>query len=222
MNVLGVDRFAVIGFSGGATVALTTAAAAPDRITVAHLGGALGSLESLRGGELGLARSTMFRVMTSSRGLAKAMLRLQRRNLNKSVGAKLRTPTYAIFELLGGSAAGAQLPAMENYARTTSPEQLAAFVQGYVEGAANTEGVLSDLATLREPIDLVRITVPVELWHGTEDNAVPIAAARVLTAQLPNGTLHELDGEGHFVFLTHGQEICAAIASAARPDTVKT
>jgi pimeloyl-ACP methyl ester carboxylesterase len=221
MSLLGVDRFAVIGFSGGATIALSAAAAAPDRVTVVHLGGALGSLAYLHGGELGRVRSTMFRAMTSSPALARAMLRLQRRSLRKNLSAKMATPTYAVFELLD-AAAGAQLPALEDYVRTTSPDQLAAFAQGYVEGAGNTEGVLSDLAAFRAPIDFGRITVPVELWHGTEDKAIPIAVAHVLASQLPNATLRELDGEGHFVFLTHSREICTSIASATRPDTLKT
>lgn len=222
VDLLGVDRFAVVGFSGGATIALATAAAVPERVSVVHLGGALGSLASLRGGELGRVRSTMFRAMSSSRRLAKAMLRLQRRSLRKNLGTKLATPTYAVLELLGGAAAGAQLPALENYVRTTSPDELAAFAKGYMEGANNTEGVLSDLDAFRIPIDFARITVPVELWHGTDDNAIPIAAARVLAANLPKATLHELTGEGHFVFLTHGKEICTAIASTTRSEAIKT
>jgi pimeloyl-ACP methyl ester carboxylesterase len=215
-NLFGFDRFAVVGFSGGANIALAVAAAAPDRVTVAHLGGALGSLASLRCGELGRARSTMFRAMTSSRGLAKTMLRLQRHSLRKNVGAKLATPTYAAFELLSGAAAGAQLPALENYVRRSSPADLAAFVEGYMRGADSTDGLLADLAAFRQPITFDRITVPVELWHGTKDRAIPIAAARVLAAELPNATLHELEGEGHFVLLSHGGEVCTAIACATQ------
>lgn len=218
---LGFDRFAVIGFSGGATIALAVAAAAPGRVTVAHLGGALGSLASLRGGELGRGRSTMFRLMSSSRRLAKTMMGLQRRSLRKNLGTKLETPSYAAFELLGGAAAGAQLPALEDYVRRSSPKDLAAFAEGYLEGADCTEAVLADLAAFRAPIDFDRIAVPVELWHGTEDNAIPIAAARVLAAELPNATLHELEGEGHFVLLSHGREVCAAIANAPQPERVK-
>ena len=218
---LGFDRFAVIGFSGGATIALAVAATASDRVTVVHLGGALGSLASLRGGELGRVRSTMFGAMSSSRRLAKTVMGLQRRSLRKNLAAKLATPSYAVFELLGGAAAGAQLPALEDYVRRSSPNDLAAFAEGYLEGADSTDGVLSDLAAFRAPVDFARITVPVELWHGTEDRAIPIAAARVLAAELPSATLHELDGEGHFVLLSHGREVCAAIANAAHSETVK-
>jgi pimeloyl-ACP methyl ester carboxylesterase len=213
---LTIGRFAVVGFSGGANSALAVAAAAPDRVIAAHVGGALGSLSSLRGGELGRARRTMFRAMSYSPRFAKAMAALQRRSLRKNLGDKLNTPTYAIFELLSGAAGGSQLPALENYVRRSSPRDLAAFVEGYFAGAKGTDGLLADLATFTSPIDFDRITVPIELWHGTADQAIPIEAARVLAGRLPNATLHELADEGHFVLLSHGSEICTAIARALR------
>jgi pimeloyl-ACP methyl ester carboxylesterase len=59
------------------------------------------------------------------------------------------------------------------------------------------------------------LTTPVELWHGTDDGAVPFSYAEALSKLLPNATLHQLEGEGHFVFLTHGDEICQSIHGAA-------
>src|SRR5690348_2952515 len=43
-GALGLDRFAVVGFSGGAAYSLATAHAAPERVTVVHVGGGIGSL----------------------------------------------------------------------------------------------------------------------------------------------------------------------------------
>jgi pimeloyl-ACP methyl ester carboxylesterase len=96
-----------------------------------------------------------------------------------------------------------------------------AFVRGYIEGLRSTDGILSDLRAFGTAIAFDRITVPVELWHGTEDQAIPIGASRALAAHLPNATLHECSGEGHFVLLTHAEDVCRAIAGTGRPEAAQ-
>ena len=59
--------------------------------------------------------------------------------------------------------------------------------------------------------DLSALTMPVEIWHGSDDPAVPLPFARQLAASLPNATLHICDGEGHFVFLSHPGEVLDAV-----------
>jgi hypothetical protein len=46
-------------------------------------------------------------------------------------------------------------------------------------------------------VPLDAITAPSSLWIGTNDNNVPIDAARKLARIIPNCELIELDGEGH-------------------------
>jgi pimeloyl-ACP methyl ester carboxylesterase len=43
------------------------------------------------------------------------------------------------------------------------------------------------------------VTAEVVLWHGTEDAAAPVAAARRLAARLPRCTAHFVEGAGHFL-----------------------
>jgi len=156
----------VIGFSSGATIGLAVTAAASDRVTVAHLGGALGSLSNPS------RRRTRAREVdnvpgnSSSRRLAKTMMGLQRRSLGKNLGVKLATPSYVAFELLGGSAAGPQLPALEDYVRRSSPDDLAAFVEGYLEGADSTDGFSpTSPRSARQPTS---IASPCRSSSGTE------------------------------------------------------
>lgn len=212
---LGLDRFAVIGFSGGTNTALAVAAECNDRLTVAHIGGGLTSVEALRGAGMGPARRVMFAAMSSSPWLARRLVGVQGRTVGKRLRNRLPSPTYAILQLLTGSAAGSQLPALEEFVRRSDPADLASVVEGFIEGSAGPNGALRDIASLRTPPDATGVRAPVELWHGTADNAVPIGAARYLASLLPNATLHELEGEGHFVFLSHGPEVCASIAAAA-------
>lgn len=66
------------------------------------------------------------------------------------------------------------------------------------------------------------VRVDVVLWHGTEDRAAPIAAARRVAERLPRCTAHFVEGAGHFL---HYDRWCAVLDSlqgqsgATRPST---
>ncbi len=61
-------------------------------------------------------------------------------------------------------------------------------------------GARRDLSLYTNPwgLDLDRINRPIRIWHGEADGTVPIAHARWLAEQLPNAHLTELPGEGHY------------------------
>ena len=63
----------------------------------------------------------------------------------------------------------------------------------------SADGWLDDSAAFASPwgFDPATIAVPVEIWHGRDDTASPLAHARWLAARIPGAELHELDG-GHF------------------------
>jgi pimeloyl-ACP methyl ester carboxylesterase len=62
------------------------------------------------------------------------------------------------------------------------------------------DGVLDEMAIYTRPwnLDLSRIDLPVQLWHGTADTTVPLIHGRSLAEQLPNCEAHYVEGEGHF------------------------
>ena len=66
------------------------------------------------------------------------------------------------------------------------------------------------LFTRRWDIDLADITVPVHVWHGTEDRNVPVAHARVIAARCPTARLHLIPGGGHML-LANLEEIIRAM-----------
>lgn len=48
--------------------------------------------------------------------------------------------------------------------------------------------------------DVSEIKIPIELWHGEEDNQVPIKTAYELAEALPNAESHFIPNAGHFAF----------------------
>ena len=61
------------------------------------------------------------------------------------------------------------------------------------------EGWVADLAALTSPwgFDLDAVTAPVELWHGTVDQMVPVAHGRWLAEHLPTAEAHLESEQGH-------------------------
>jgi pimeloyl-ACP methyl ester carboxylesterase len=59
-------------------------------------------------------------------------------------------------------------------------------------------------------IDLSEMTVPVHVWHGTEDRNVPVEHGRVIAARCPTAQLHLIEGGGHML-LSSLEEIIATV-----------
>jgi len=213
-DLLGLERFGVVGFSGGAGAALGVASVAGDRVVAVHLGGGMGSIDGATRDELPTTRRLQLTAIAKSRPLFRVLFGRMGAGRRKKLEAALKIPTYAALEMLEGASAGPQLAAAESFARETPPEDLRTFVSAYAAAFEDLEGIRTDLIGISRPwpFQLSTISMPVELWHGTADDAVPITLARKLASSLPAAKLHELSGEGHFVLLTHADDVCAALA----------
>lgn len=55
------------------------------------------------------------------------------------------------------------------------------------------------LFAYRWDVDLRKTTVPVHIWHGTDDRNVPVEHAHVIASLCPNAQLHIVDGGGHML-----------------------
>jgi pimeloyl-ACP methyl ester carboxylesterase len=62
------------------------------------------------------------------------------------------------------------------------------------------QGVLQEMALYAQPweFSLSEVDIPVQLWHGTLDETVPMLHAETLAARLPMCETHFVDDEGHF------------------------
>lgn len=61
--------------------------------------------------------------------------------------------------------------------------------------------------------DMVRISLPVTLIHGSGDKLAPASAARWLAKAIPDSKLHEINGAGHAPFLSHVEEVAELISN---------
>lgn len=80
------------------------------------------------------------------------------------------------------------------------------------QGAA---GLVADATMLYEawPFDLTKVTRLVHFWQGTDDKLVPESINRTVADRTPGAIWHSISGGGHFIALSHANEILAQVAA---------
>ncbi|MEO8352148.1 MAG: alpha/beta hydrolase [Chthoniobacteraceae bacterium] len=76
----------------------------------------------------------------------------------------------------------------------------------------NPDAVFADASIYAQPwgFDPAEITIPVRLWHGTEDHNFSVTLAEELGARIPGCQLRIVEGEGHYsIVINRGREILA-------------
>ena len=86
--------------------------------------------------------------------------------------------------------------------------------QAALEGFANNgSGVYQEAKALcKATIDYNRISCPVHIWSGEQDNIWPLAIARYLHDCLPQSELHIFRNSGHLLYLKEWERIISAFA----------
>jgi pimeloyl-ACP methyl ester carboxylesterase len=181
VDALGVDRFALLGFSGGAPFAAACAYALPSRVTSlalvsgmgpAHAPGMKDGLSWTLAGRSGLVRRLILWLMDL--GLSKDPDKF----LARSLGT-MPPPDRALLE----QDAGARL-----------------FLAGLAEAFRNGRaGAHRDGHLYKSPwgFELGDIAVRTSAWHATEDANVPVSVGRFAAAQIPGCVEHIVEGEAH-------------------------
>jgi len=213
---LGVERFAVAGFSGGGGFALAVGAAAPDRVTTVVVGGGMGAVGSAPDSGLPAFTRMLFATAALQPTLSRALIAAPMYWVARRFARDLGHPRQGAASMLRGAAKGAQLEAVDAYIASRSDEQLHAELADRVRSFRSLDGLVVDLAAYAGTwrVDLSALTMPVQIWHGLEDPAVPVGFARALARALPSAHVHLCEGEGHFVFHSHGREVLEAVASS--------
>jgi pimeloyl-ACP methyl ester carboxylesterase len=187
---LGIDRFAVLGYSAGAAYALACAAGCGTRVTAVALMAGAGPIDDREGATAGMAASDLQMTELSRRHPAKAarLLRIQRFASRFAPRLALRTIAAEVSE-----------PDRDALAHETGRTVLRSFVEAMRHGTA---GVIDDYRISAEPWNIAwpRIAVPVHLFQGDADHYVPLHHADDIMRRLPPGIgdLHRLYGVGHF------------------------
>lgn len=186
LAALQIDRFSLLGVSGGAPYALAAATLLP-RVARVGLVCGLGPLDadSLRSmsplGRCGL------RVARHAPWLARGGYQLLAQSICRHSA-----------RFLGWMTAGVPQVDRKVLAR---PEVREAILNSFREsvrqgGAAGAE----ELLLYARPWEILPsdCQVPVQLWHGELDTTVPVAFGRRLAADLPHCQAHFLPDEGHY------------------------
>jgi pimeloyl-ACP methyl ester carboxylesterase len=190
-DALELDRFALIGLSGGAPNALAAAAAMAERVPFLALVGPVGPVDECRG-------------QVSMSGL--------HRLLFTRIGARF-APRVAYYMLM-------QRVSPSDRAVLARPEVKAYLETAVGEGfRPGTDGALQDLRLFCAPwgLPLAEIDVPCVLWQGSDDMIVPPEAAYYLAQVLPNCRLDVIQQAGHYWIFDQFGRVLDAVQAALHP-----
>jgi pimeloyl-ACP methyl ester carboxylesterase len=193
-DTLGLDRFAVMGWSCGGPYAAACGARLPARVTRVALLGSAVPLD-LFGTTRGLTsddRILLFLVRHRP-AMAATLMRVM-------IGDA--TPGRLYQEMLRG------FPRVDRAAlrEMGPPAEAVAFVKESMR--QGTDGCLQDYRIFGRPwgFGLGDVTVPVDIWEGAEDRTGPPDYRDFLLRQLPEARLFLVPDEGHLSLLAHRAE----------------
>ncbi len=201
---LGLDRFAVLGFSGGTSYALATGVQLRERVTRVSLVGCMPPfthIEDLR------HYLPAFRVIML---LARYAPRMLPPTLRVMVNGIRKNPQRYLDQVL------ARVTDADR-AMFEDPRLRKAYLESLLASVKRGERDLARetlLAAQDWGFDLSAVQVPVTLWHGEGDRHVSIALAERIGQQLNAVALHRVAQAGHFILYSQWQNILAELGAA--------
>jgi pimeloyl-ACP methyl ester carboxylesterase len=201
-DTLGIDKFEVIGLSGGGPYTLACAAAMPDRVVAA---GVLGGVAPTSGPD-----AIGGGVMVFGSAVA-PLLRV--------AGYPIRLAAVSLVRLARPVAS----PALDLYGRLSPeadrhmlarPEFKAMFLDDLLNGSRKQLAApFADVVVFARDwgFRLDEVKVPVRWWHGDCDHIVPFEHGQHVVSRLPDAELTHLPGESHLAGLGRAEEILDAM-----------
>ena len=198
---LGLERFSLMGSSGGGRYVVACAWKIPQYITAAAIISGTCSFD-LPGAALTLSQQDRRIYVLADK--APWVFRL----LLWKIARDTRTNPASLQSLFNEVAEPDKvLLAQPDVQRMFMEMVQGAFQQG-------TRGVARDWQLEARPWDipLHTIRIPIQLWHGEADTIVSIAQARILAQHIPHVEAHYLPEEGHIsLFVNHFAQILSRI-----------
>ncbi len=203
-TALGLDRFAVVGISGGGPYVSAVAYKIPQRLTTVAIvsgGGPSNAPHALDG--LSRERKAAYHLFRSVPWLMRPLFWLSynpRRNPEAFFNKYTANAPEVDRQII-------QRPAMRTMLTASYAEAARQGVRGFVW----------ELHLVARPwgFSLRDITVPVLLWHGDQDASTPLVMAHYVAQTIPQCRALFLAGEGHFLLFEHWAEILKAVLSSS-------
>lgn len=198
-DALGALQFATSGFSAGGPYALACAAVAPERVTAVMLLSSAGD-PSTPDPNQGVARSEKFldKLALEHPGAARGLWRMMEPVMRYAPGAATAS--------LRKQPRDGELLATDEAQKNVADALALSMEQG-------THAMIDDWARCYEPWDFepAAVRAPVLMWHGENDQLVPMRLARYLHEELPGSVLAELPETGHIGTFTMIGDVLAAV-----------
>jgi pimeloyl-ACP methyl ester carboxylesterase len=203
-RALGLDRFAVVGISGGGPYVSAVAYKIPQRLTTVAIvsGGGPSNAPHALGG-LSRERQAAYQLFRRVPWLMRPLFWLS---------YNPRRDPEGFFKKYTANARGADRRIIQRPAMRTM------LIASYAEAARQgVRGFVWELHLVTRPwgFSLRDITVPVLLWHGDQDASTPLAMAQYVAQTIPQCRASFLTGEGHFLLFEHWAEILQALLSSS-------
>ncbi len=201
-DAIPLNRFAVLGISGGGPYAVACAGQIFERLTSVGIVCGLGQTH-IPGD---MARMNPFaRLSFAAARATPALSQL----FNRMLAPALRNNPGLIFKMLAS-----QLPPADREV-LSDPKVFEMFADSYREAfRQGGRGVAQDLTLYAQPWETAAesLHVPCYLWHGEQDATVPIAMGKRLAAAIPECRARFYPDEGHFSLpVRRMEEILAAL-----------
>ncbi len=202
MAGLGIDRFAVVGLSGGGPYALAMARRFPDRaVGVGVLGGVAPTVgvDATDGGAVALARRFAPVIRVGRVPLSMTLAGLLK------VSRPLANPAIALYGRLSpeGDRRLLEQPAFK-----------AMFLDDLLNGSRRQiSAPISDLVLFGRHwgFEVGEVEVPVRWWHGDADHIVPYAHGEHMVSRIADAQLETLVGESHLGGLGVAEDVLATL-----------
>jgi pimeloyl-ACP methyl ester carboxylesterase len=206
---LGIDRFAVLGTSGGGPYAAACAYALPERVTAVGLVCGCGPFWDVPEVDACATEETgawIRELIDLAREDPEAALAHAREECAEDLAMVGRDPAEWMrfwFENEDMPEADRKL-AVRADVRAWSLASLQESLRGGIEGYVQDELILTVRPWGFRPEE---ISVPAHLWHGERDTLAPVGGARYLAAVIPRCDARYFPEEGHSISVPHGEEI---------------
>lgn len=192
-DALDLDRFSILGYSGGGPYAAACAFKIPQRLIRVALLSSAAPFD---------APGVIDAMLPANRGMFELAAN-DYQQAARQLAALITTPDAVLTMMEApASAPDKRIFSDENFRHMYTTNLVASLRQGLT-------GFTYDMSLIARPwgFDPATIKVKVDLWHGGQDINVPLAMGQYLANTMPQCTAHFLPDAGHLLMFAHGKEI---------------